>query len=176
MKRSEVLAKAKELGIESDSMDDLLNYILEVNGNDINKAKATNANDLQELEALKTYKTETEAKLAGFKDYEELKQFKADTLAKAENQQKIDWLKSDAIGCKHPELMMSQIDWSKASFNAEKKSYEGLDDALKNLKDTYKDMFQAKGPQQPNPYAGQTQGQNSDGFEAYKKAHPELGL
>ena len=165
----------KGLGIE----DSIVDQIMAENGKDINNAKAS-------AEAqINVYKEETEKHkqsnadllkqyndlLGSTKDYAELKQFKVDTLAKQEESRKVDFLKSQ--GCKHPELLVSQIDFSKAQYDEEKKTYTGLDEVIKAKRETYADMFEPKGtqgvnqqPQQPAP--------SSNLLEQYAKEHPEM--
>jgi len=165
----------KGLGID----DSLIDQIMSENGKDINNAKAS-------AEAqMNVYKDETEKHkqtnadllkqyndlLGATKDYAELKQFKVDTLAKQEESRKVDFLKNQ--GCKHPELLVSQIDFSKATYDEEKKTYTGLDEVIKAKRETYADMFEAKGTQEvpmgkPQPAA------NSSLLEQYAREHPEL--
>ena len=167
----------KGLGIA----DELINQIMDENGKDINNAKAS-----AEAQA-KVYQDEAEKGkttyaellkqhndlLASTKDYGELKQFKVDTLAKQEESRKLDFLKSK--GCKHPELLLSQIDFSKATYDDEKRTYTGLDEIIKATQETYKDMFEVKGTQDVNPNAQPPAGSDSAFLERYKKEHPEMG-
>ena len=153
MKRADLRAKFQEAGLEAEKIDEIVNYIMDVNGKDVNLAKNTAEEDLAKLkaenEALLKDKNELSAKVDTYKDYDLLKQFKADYEAKAEKQQRADYLKS--MGCKHPDLFENQIDWSKASYDQEKKTYTGLDDTLKGLKESYKDMFESEKQKQPEP-------------------------
>ena len=165
----------KGLGID----DSLIDQIMSENGKDINNAKAS-------AEAqINVYKDETEKHkqtnadllkqyndlLGATKDYAELKQFKVDTLAKQEESRKVDFLKSQ--GCKHPELLVSQIDFSKATYDEAKKTYTGLDEVIKAKRETYADMFEAKGTQevkqQPQPKFT-----DSEARDNYLKSHPEM--
>ena len=177
MKREDLKKKFIEQGVAEDKLNDLIDFVMAQNGNDLNTLKS-------ELEATKSKyaddmksKDETikgyEEKVKGYSDYEDLKKFKADTEANAEKSKRIDFLK--AQGCKHPELIMTQLDFEKASYDSEKKTYTGLDDAIKGLKTNYKDLFEDAGTQQinPNPQPNPT---GSDFFETYKKEHPELKL
>jgi hypothetical protein len=165
----------KGLGID----DSLIDQIMSENGKDINNAKAS-------AEAqMNVYKDETEKHkqtnadllkqyndlLGATKDYAELKQFKVDTLAKQEESRKVDFLKNQ--GCKHPELLVSQIDFSKATYDEEKKTYTGLDEVIKAKREAYGDMFEAKGTQDvQNKSLGFDKG--SSLLEQYKAEHPEL--
>ena len=144
MKRSDLRTKFQEAGLEADKIDELLNYVMDQNGKDINVARNQADEEFTKMkaenEALKTKTTELTTKVDGYKDYDELKKFKADYEAKTIKQQRVDYLKS--VGCKHPDLFENQIDWSKASYDQEKKTYTGLDETLKGLKENYKDMFE----------------------------------
>ena len=156
MKRADIRAKFQEAGLEAEKIDEIVNYIMDVNGKDVNLAKNTADEEFAKLkaenEALLKDKTELSAKIDTYKDYDLLKQFKADSDAKAEKQQKADYLKS--IGCKHPDLFENQIDWSKASYDQEKKTYTGLDEVVKGLKESYKDMFESKDNPAPEKTIG----------------------
>ena len=182
MKRADLRAKFQEAGLEAEKIDEIVNYIMDVNGKDVNLAKNTAEEDLTKLkaenEALLKDKNELSAKVDTYKDYDLLKQFKADYEAKAEKQQRADYLKS--MGCKHPDLFENQIDWSKASYDQEKRSFTGLDDTLKGFKENYKDMFeeQPKGVENKyNPNLGKTKAMTDDAFmEYYKEQHPELKI
>lgn len=165
----------KGLGID----ESLIDQIMAENGKDINNAKAS-----AEAQS-NAYKEETEKHkqtnadllkqyndlLGSTKDYAELKQFKVDTLAKQEESRKVDFLKSQ--GCKHPELLVSQIDFSKAQYDEEKKTYTGLDEVIKAKRETYADMFETKGTQgvTMTPPTAET---SEDFSNAYFKEHPEL--
>ena len=175
MKREDLKTKLIEGGCPAEKVDELVDYIMAQNGTDLNSVKS-------ELETLKgKYADDTKAKdevikgyedkLKGFSDYEDLKKFKADTEANAEKSKRVEFLK--AQGCKHPELIMTQLDFEKASYDEEKKTYTGLDESLKQLKGQYKDLFVEAATQQveinPQPKAN-----GSDFYEQYKKDHPEL--
>ena len=182
MKRQNLRAKLQDAGMEAEKIDDVVNYIMDENGKDINAAKANVDDDFAKLkaenEALTKDKAELTAKVDSYKDYDLLKQFKAESEAKTQKQQRVDFLKS--IGCKHPELFENQIDWTKASYDQEKKVFTGLDDTLKGFKENYKDMFeeQPKGIENKfNPNLGKTKAMTDDAFmEYYKQQHPELKI
>lgn len=175
MKREDLKKKFIEEGVAEDKLNALIDFVMAQNGNDLNTLKseleATKgkyADDMKSKDdAIKGY----EEKIKGYADYEDLKKFKADTEANAEKSKRIDFLKSQ--GCKHPELIMSQLDFEKASYDEGKKTYTGLDDAIKGLKNNYKDLFVEAATQQveinpqPNP-------NGSSFYEQYKKDHPEL--
>ena len=167
----------KSLGLTDDAVID---QIMKENGNDINTAKAGAEAQLNifksENEQLKGSQTEWQNKYNTLandtKDYAELKQFKVDTLEKYEHSKKVDFLKAN--GCKHPELLVGQIDFSKATYDDEKKTYTGLDEVLKAKKEAYADMFEVKGTQDVDP-AQQPKATNDDAFmEQFKKDNPDL--
>ena len=166
----------KSLGIDDANID----AIMKANGDDINSAKAqaeAQAKIYQtELENSKTSATEWQNKYNTLandtKDFNDLKQFKADTLAKQDHSRKVDFLK--AQGCKHPELLVSSIDFSKATYDDEKHTFTGLDEVIKKQKETYKDMFEATGTQQVNQQEQSPASNDSAFMERYKKEHPEM--
>lgn len=186
MKRQNLRAKLQEAGLEAEKIDDIVNYIMDENGKDINTAKANVDDDFAKLkaenEALTKDKNELTTKLDGYKDYDSLKQFKAEYEAKTQKQQRVDFLKS--VGCKHPDLFENQIDWSKASYDNEKKVFTGLDDTLKGLKANYKDMFEDKQDNyvqnqfNPNLGAKTTSNQFADDpvMRAYLAKHPDAKI
>lgn len=108
-----------------------------------------------------------------YSDYEELKKFKADTIAKAEADKKNNFLK--AQGCKHPDLIAGKLDFSKATWDEDKKTYTGLDEDIKSLKGSYADLFEAKGTQQITP-DNNPKSTDSDFMARYKAEHPELNI
>lgn len=182
MKRSDLRAKANELGIEAEKVDELVNFIMDLNGKDINSTKAQFENELAEankkVEDLTKANTELTTEKDSYKDkyqdYEKLKAFKNDYLANQEKQQKETYLKD--AGCKHPELFMEKLDWSNASYDQDKKTYTGLDEALKGLKETYKDMFESKevGDKFNPNLDGGVGSQESEFMKRYKAENPNL--
>ena len=181
MKRAEIKSKLLEAGLETDKMDDVLDYILGINGKDINAAKNTSDEEFTKLkaenEALTKDKAELTAKVDSYKDYDLLKQFKADAEAKAEKSQRTEFLKS--IGCKHPELFENQIDWSKASYDQEKKTYTGLEETVKGFKESYKDMFETE-PAMKNQYKpnlNETKTLDNDpALARFRETHPDIKI
>jgi len=175
MKREDLKKKAIELGVAEDKVNELVDYVMAQNGADLNTLKSENETlkgkydtDIKAKDdAIKGY----EEKLKGFSDYDYLKKFEADTKANAEKSKRIDFLKSQ--GCKHPELIMTQLDFDKASYDEEKKVYTGLDETLKTLKGQYKDLFVEAATQQVE-FNPQPKANGSDFYEQYKKDHPEL--
>lgn len=167
MKRNELKVKMQELGLEVN--DDLINYVMAQNGQDIENLKNSHTNEIQNLQNELTEKnnkiSEYEANTSQYADYEELKKFKEATVQKEENQRKIDYLKT--IKCKHPELFVEKFDWTKAVFNEEKKTYEGLDEQVKSYKETYKDMFDFNNQQGVNPSTDENTGSTLTGVEKH---------
>ena len=178
MKRSDLKSKMQELGLEVNN--DLIDYIMAQNGVDIETLKNNHSTEIQtlqeQLQAKESKVQELEANTSQYADYEELKQFKANMVAKEEENRKIEFLKSH--GCKHPELFVGRMDFTKATYNDEKKTYEGLDEDLKSAKETYKDMFQVKQVVQPQVVTpssgGSSAGQMSGVEKAFYKNNPNL--
>lgn len=175
MKRNELKAKMQELGLEVN--DDLINYVMAQNGADIESLKNQHTNELQtlndELAQSKNKIQELETNTSQYSDYEELKQFKESILVKQENEQRLNYLKQ--IKCKHPELFVDKIDWAKATFNDEKKVYEGLDDQVKNFKEQYSSMFEIQQQQSINPTTTTTTDIELSGVEkVFYENNPEL--
>lgn len=175
MKRADLKAKMQELGIEVN--DDLINYVMTQNGVDIESLKTTHANELQtlqtELSSVKEELTQAKAKESQYADYEELKQFKTDTLLKVENEQKIGYLKE--IKCKYPELFVDKFDWTKATYNQEKKTYEGLEEQIKKVQEQYAGMFDVQQQQIIDSKGGGTTITNLTGVEkAFYDLNPDL--
>ena len=163
------------LGIE----EAIIDQIMKANGDDINSAKASAEAQTsvlkEENEKLTQSVTEWTNKYNTLqndtKDFADLKQFKVDTLAKQEHGRKVDFLK--AQGCKHPELLVSQIDFTKAQYDEEKKTYTGLDEVIKAKREAYADMFEPKGTQNPNLQNPEPSAEGGV-LERYLKDHPEM--
>ena len=130
----------KELGLTDDQID----AVMKMNGQDINNARNGALEEAKEKDSKITTLEAENAKLKEdakqYGDYNELKEFKATAIANQEKQQKLDFLKSN--GCKHPELFIDKVDFTKGKYNADKKTYEGLDDSIKNVKEQYTEMFE----------------------------------
>lgn len=173
MKREELRSKLSSVGVKDEDLGGIVDYIMSANGADVNSLKEElSAAKTQNADTLKTIQEENaalKAKLDGYKDYEELKKYKADSLEEIETDKKVAFLKTN--GCKFPDLMMPKVDFSKGQYDEESKTYTGLDDAIKGLKDSYSDLFEQTGTQQMNPDMQQSQTPGSD-FERYKAAHP----
>lgn len=176
MKRADLKAKMEKLGMEVNN--ELIDFILDENGKDIEASKKTNSSELaklqEEVETLKTKNEELTTNASKYKDYEDLKKFKETSLAREEESRKTEFLK--AQGCKHPELFVGRFDFSKAKYNEEKKTYEGLDEDIKGAREKYKDMFTVKpGVQIINPSGGGNSNDQLSGVEkAFYEANPQL--
>ena len=175
MKRADLKAKMQELGLEVN--DDLINFIMTQNGVDIESLKNNHANELQtlqtELSSVKEELTQAKAKESQYADYEELKQFKTDTLLKVENEQKIGYLKE--IKCKYPELFVDKFDWTKATYNQEKKTYEGLEEQIKKVQEQYAGMFDVQQQQIIDSKGGGNTITNLTGVEKhFYELNPDL--
>ena len=175
MKRADLKAKMQELGLEVN--DEFINYIMTQNGVDIESLKNKHANELQtlqtELSSVKDELTQAKAKESQYADYEELKQFKTDTLLKVENEQKIGYLKE--IKCKYPELFVDKFDWTKATYNQEKKTYEGLEEQIKKVQEQYAGMFDVQQQQIIDSKGGGNTITNLTGVEKhFYELNPDL--
>ena len=175
MKRADLKAKMQELGLEVN--DEFINYIMTQNGVDIESLKTTHANELQtlqnDLNGVKEELTQAKAKESQYADYEELKQFKTDTLLKVENEQKIGYLKE--IKCKYPELFVDKFDWTKATYNQEKKTYEGLEEQIKKVQEQYAGMFDVQQQQIIDSKGGGNTITNLTGVEKhFYELNPDL--
>ena len=175
MKRADLKAKMQELGLEVN--DEFINYIMTQNGVDIESLKNNHANELQtlqtELSSVKEELTQAKTKESQYADYEELKQFKTDTLLKVENEQKIGYLKE--IKCKYPELFVDKFDWTKATYNQEKKTYEGLEEQIKKVQEQYAGMFDVQQQQIIDSKGGGNTITNLTGVEKhFYELNPDL--
>ena len=170
----------KELGLNDEQIEAVMNE----NGKDINSAKSNNTTELENLrkenETLKAQNKELDnsfkASQEKYKDYDELSKFKADYEAKELNSKRYEFLKSK--GCKHPELIAKEIDWGKdgIAYNDEKKTFEGLDDTIKTLKDSYGDLFENVANEHIDPKGNSSlaKGPEGDFLAKYKAEHPNL--
>lgn len=175
MKRADLKAKMQELGLEVN--DEFINYIMTQNGVDIESLKNNHANELQtlqtELSSVKEELTQAKAKESQYADYEELKKFQTDTLLKVENEQKIGYLKE--IKCKYPELFVDKFDWTKATYNQEKKTYEGLEEQIKKVQEQYAGMFDVQQQQIIDSRSGGNTTTTLDGVEKhFYELNPDL--
>lgn len=174
MKREDLRTKLVAAGVSEENLASVVDYIMAANGADVESLKKENetlkASHKEALEAIQEENKTLKNQVSGYKDYEELKKFKADTLEKAETSKKIEFLKAN--GCKHPDLIMSKLDFSKGVYDEEKKTYTGLDDDVKGLREAYGDLFEQTGTQKIAPT---NQGQSSNTFlDQYLKENPTM--
>ena len=174
MKREDLKTRLTNAGVPEDKLSEVVDYIMGQNGSDIEglknelaTLKATHAN---ELETFKNENKELKAKVDGFKDYEDLKKFKTETIEKAENSKKVEFLKTQ--GCKHPDLIMNKLDFSKGKYDEATNTYTGLDDDVKALKESYGDLFEAVGAQRMTPAQSKQAGNSF--LEQYLKENPNM--
>lgn len=166
----------KQIGLT----DEQINLVMDENGKDINSAKATLQAEVDKykgesetnLASANDWKSKFDTQAAAYKDYDLLKKEHEERIAKEDKQRKVDWLKGQ--GCKHPELFTGHLDFTKASYDEEKKLYTGLDDDVKRLKTEYADMFESKGTQTIPPTVPPTNNPSGNLKSDYLKAHPEM--
>lgn len=168
MKREDLRTKLVEAGIAEDKMGAVIDYIMSQNGVDVEAIKTTSE---EKIKTLTTENKDLKSKVEEFKDYDDLKKFKEETVEKAESAKKTEFLKGQ--GCKHPELVIGNLDFTKATYDEEKKTYTGLEDDMKSLKEKYGELFQEEQQQQrmdPNPSS-----KSDTAFQdSYIKSHPEM--
>ncbi len=174
MKREDLRTKLVAAGVSDENLASVVDYIMAANGADVESLKKENetlkASHKEALEAIQEENKTLKTQVGNYKDYEELKKFKADTLEKAETSKKMEFLK--AQGCKHPDLIMNKLDFSKGTYDEEKKTYTGLDDDVKGLREAYGDLFEQTGTQK---IPTSTQGQSSNTFlDQYLKENPTM--
>lgn len=128
------------------SVDDKINAIMDMNGNDINNARASFKVDESKWVSRDSY-TELETKYNNqtneftayknnTKDYEDIKGKYNNMLQEQEKNSKLDVLKG--MNCKHPDLLVGQIDWNK--YNKETKEFDK--EYIDGFKGKYADLFQ----------------------------------
>lgn len=174
MKREDLRTKLIAAGINEENLASVVDYIMAANGADVEGFKKENetlkASHKEALEAIQEENKTLKAQVGQYKDYEDLKKFKAETLEKAETSKKMEFLKAN--GCKHPDLIMSKLDFTKGVYDEEKKTYTGLDDDVKGLREAYGDLFEAQGTQKITPAQ---QGQSSNTFlDQYLAENPGM--
>lgn len=174
MKREDLRTKLVAAGVSEENLASVVDYIMAANGADVESLKKENetlkASHKEALETIQEENKTLKTQVGNYKDYEELKKFKADTLEKAETSKKMEFLK--AQGCKHPDLIMGKLDFTKGTYDEEKKTYTGLDDDVKGLREAYGDLFEQTGTQKITPV---NQGQSSNTFlDQYLKENPTM--
>ncbi len=176
MKREDLRTKLKENGVTDENLGAVVDYIMAQNGTDIQSLKdeleTTRKSHNEQLATLQEENKTLKTQVGNYKDYDELKKFKADTLEKVELNKKTDFLKSH--GCKHPDLVIGKLDFTKAEYDEQAKTYKGLDEQLKNLKTSYGDLFE-QGTARIDPNIA-PKGVESDFMKRYKEEHPDQKL
>lgn len=148
MKTKELKSKLTEAGVSEEALDGLVAYIMAENGTDVNNAKSKSAEEVEELKNQVAELSNKNAELTkSYKDYDELKKFKDDTILAQEEGQKLDFLKVMKVKEPYQKMVMGQIDWSKGTFDKEKKTYTGLDEQFKNSREQYKDLYESDSQQ-----------------------------
>ncbi len=124
------------------SVDEKLNKIMNENGNDIELLKEDTASKYvakAEYETLKNKYTELEKTNNDYIDeltnYNDLKEKYQKLVNETEANNKIGYLKG--FNCKHPELLVDRLDWSK--FDKDKKEFETA--YFNDIKEKYNDLF-----------------------------------
>ena len=174
MKREDLKTRLTNAGIAEDKLSEVVDYIMSQNGADVNSLReeitTLKATHEKELKAVQDESASLKTRVEAYKDYEDLKKFKEETIEKAETSKKVEFLKSQ--GCKHPDLIMSKVDFTKAKYDEESKTYTGLDDCITELKGQYGDLFEEQGAQRIAPTQ---KSQSTDTFkERYLAEHPEM--
>lgn len=157
MNSKELKTKLEGFGkLSAEEITEISDYVMKANGIDVNKAKETNSEDLDKVKAenenLKSQISTLNDQIKGFADYEDLKKFKTDADAKEEADRKSTFLKNAGLkDGKYADLLLSKIDFSKATYDSEKGTYTGLDDDVKALKESYSDLFASTKPSVVEP-------------------------
>lgn len=152
---TELLSSGKE-------QKDIIDEIMNLNGNDIETAKASVKVDtskyvaIEEHNALLTKHSALENDFNTYKestkDYEEVKGNYQSLLKAQEDGKKINYLKG--LNCKHPDLLVDKFDWSKCDLEKN----ETDKDYLESFKGQYNDLFVVEdrnyNPQTKTPLKG----------------------
>ncbi len=141
MKRNEIEAKAKELNLELSN--ELLDYIMDLNGSDINQYKLDLAASNAKYKTLKTETDSTITKLTADLDtanqsVTEIESLRSEVEGyknKEINGQKKDFLNSQ--GFNGVDLIMDKIDFSKGTYDDKTKTFAGLDEVIEQAKKDY---------------------------------------
>lgn len=168
MKRNEVKDwMVESLGITEPStaqVSSMMSYLNDLKRNTIVETTEKISKDYEgwispkEADELKEQIDNYETEKNQFGDYEELKAFKSDVLAKEEEAQKLAYLKSVKVKDPYVKMVMGQLDWSKAKYDKENKTYTGLDEQIASSKETYKDLYEQEGNEQIISFEGNTSG------------------
>lgn len=163
----------KDLLGKVENADDIIDKIMSENGADINKAKGDTSAKDSKITELTEQITKLTTDASKFKDYDAIVKENQSFKAEKENTKKVEWLTKQ--GCKHPELIMSNLDFSKATYDEAKKAYTGLEEDLKTCKSKYGDMFTAQKTIVDDPSGGK-QNELTGVDEAFARLNPSLKI
>nr|DAY39441.1 MAG TPA: minor structural protein [Caudoviricetes sp.] len=155
MKRSFLENLFKDLEMEDGTKSNIIQSILDENGNDINNEKAKTEGVKNDLKVKNTLIDELNAKIkeAEAVDIEALKkeQFdlgKAEGSKEVEDFKKTNALKSSIKGAKDFDLVYSKLDKDKIKYEKNEKgeyTVSGIDEQLKDVKEKYSFLFDDDG-------------------------------
>lgn len=143
MKREEIKGILENAEI---SIEDKINKIMDANGVDINLAKSSidlsSYTPKADYESLAQKYNSLDADFSAYKestkDYASIKEKYNGLLKENELNNKIGVL--NGLNCKHSDLLVDKLDWSK--YNQEKKSFD--EEYIKGVKSKYSDLFDVK--------------------------------
>ena len=143
MKREEIKGILENAEI---SIEDKINKIMDANGIDINLAKSSidlsSYTSKADYESLAQKYNSLDADFSAYKestkDYASIKEKYNGLLKENELNNKISVL--NGLNCKHSDLLVDKLDWSK--YDQEKKSFD--EEYIKGVKSKYSDLFNIK--------------------------------
>ena len=143
MKREEIKGILENAEI---SIEDKINKIMDANGTDINLAKSSidlsSYTSKADYESLAQKYNSLDADFSAYKestkDYASIKEKYNGLLKENELNNKIGVL--NGLNCKHSDLLVDKLDWSK--YDQEKKSFD--EEYIKGVKSKYSDLFNIK--------------------------------
>lgn len=143
MKREEIKGILENAEI---SIEDKINKIMDANGIDINLAKSSidlsSYTSKADYESLAQKYNSLDADFSAYKestkDYASIKEKYNGLLKENELNNKIGVL--NGLNCKHSDLLVDKLDWSK--YDQEKKSFD--EEYIKGVKSKYSDLFNIK--------------------------------
>lgn len=154
--------------------------IMALNGKDVNDAKDKYASEItskdEEIAKLKGSNEELSKKVEGFADYEDLKKYKTDNEAKLVADKHLAYLKGLGFE-KGADLIADKVDWEKATYDEEKKTYTGIDEEA--LKTNYDYLLSTEPEVKKVQFNGAGNGKTPkvDGVtEAFMKLNPDIKL
>lgn len=143
MKREEIKGILENAEI---SIEDKINKIMDANGIDINLAKSSidlsSYTSKADYESLAQKYNSLDADFSAYKestkDYASIKEKYNGLLKENELNNKISVL--NGLNCKHSDLLVDKLDWSK--YDQEKKTFD--EEYIKGVKSKYNDLFNIK--------------------------------